>query len=121
MLMKHVFLTCVITVSAQAVHADQLCQSNGSGCVNVTWSCGSFTVPEDLMCKSTLAAVRGDVKQKGLHSGGTPAIKDFESDIAQMRRRKAKMIPILPNPKMQKAGGCPPICMEPPIVEPPVE
>lgn len=77
---------------SSAAHADQLCNVTASGttygCMNVTWECGTFTVPEGQACVSTIAAPNSETKKEEGHSGGSYEIGDFEADIADMQKKK---------------------------------
>lgn len=89
-------VTLGLGLTAEVANADQLCQNDGSGCMNISWDCGSFSVPSDLMCVASMAPAHARL---GKHAGGLFEVPNFEEDIAKMRRRKAKVITILPDPK----------------------
>jgi hypothetical protein len=90
-----------VILAASASYADQLCHADGTGCMNVTWSCGSIAMPADLICLETRAARKIEVGNIAPRVDQSVKPSKVEDDIASMRRRKAKKMPILVDPKLQ--------------------
>jgi hypothetical protein len=112
-----------------SARADQLCNTNADGttygCMNITWDCGTFTVNDGQVCVSSIAAPSGEIKKDIGHAGGSYEIGDFEADIADTLEKKGLVNGASETGNAsgeQKAAGCPPICLQKPvIVTPPVE
>jgi hypothetical protein len=102
MSLKHTHLLFALAfgaLGASAAQADQLCHADGTGCMNISWACGSFTTPSDMMCISTLAAKNPAIKELGQTASSAGG---YDKDVAEMRKRKAKQQIILPDPSVAK-------------------
>jgi len=107
MSLKHTHLLFALAFGAlgtSAAQADQLCHADGTGCMNISWACGSFTTPADMMCLDTRAADKAKIKDLSQASGNTIGADVFDKDVAAMRKRKAKQHIILPDPSVAKAS-----------------
>jgi hypothetical protein len=93
-------------VMATSTSADQLCQGDGTGCMNISWSCDSFATPADLMCVSTITSAKVETAKRETLNGAVE-LPDVAKDIATLRKRKAKMLIILPDPKVKQMGTKP--------------
>lgn len=100
MSLKHMFFAAALAFGAQTAFADQLCHSDGSGCMNITWDCGSFAVSEDSMCIETIISASVGAQKEALNGGGSLGFGGVEADAAEMRRKPKKAV-ILPDPRLQ--------------------
>lgn len=53
---KALITAAVLSLNAFTAQADQICNSDGSGCMYTSWDCGSFTPAEGTYCQSNIAA-----------------------------------------------------------------
>lgn len=85
-----------------AAEADQLCHSDGTGCMNISWNCGDFTPSADQMCKATIAATAAAKDLAQMPAKGAATVGEQLTEEAKSlppRKRKPKVIWILPDPK----------------------
>ncbi len=115
--LKNFMFLAAVVLGGQAAQADQLCQSDGTGCMNITWDCGSFAVSPDLMCLETSVIAPMNIKEGALQQVNSGDHVDVPKDVEATRRKPKKSV-ILPDPKVQKSAGCPPICLEKPVLLP---
>lgn len=108
------FFTAVslaFSLSSQPTSADQLCHDNGalppSGCMNISWACGTFSVGSGQVCVSSIMVPSADIKRELGQNGD---INEIGTSVAKSNRREIVAPP--------KSVSCPPLCQERP--EPPI-
>lgn len=95
--------------------ADVLCGPNGWSCTTTAYPCEDIEVPEGSRCFGGLMP-QGAIEAKDIKSMlALDAEIAKNPDLVKTHRRKPKVSIILPDPKIQKSSGCPPVCLEKPV------